>query len=517
MTSDVEITNVQCIGFALCVNSKPAGDGNGDFVKVDKLDCQYSTYCISIGNTQARSTSIKNITANRVYAVLTNNRFGLGLGVLDGPIENISLGESYQFFNLGALSYFGNTTVRNIYGEAFVRVGSFSNGASFTSSLTLDGCDLSLYQQLTQVIPAALIEAASTGGAIPITFRSCMLANGGQRIDTLIHGSAAVVIDGGAFKGGASLGSVFGTSPVQQALNYTGSVLVGSAMTFPLSPGYSPFSPLKWLNPTVAAFMTNPNSSDGQQYMGTDASFMFGRRARGQFTQATTSFVDLFNNRRWQFALGPTGSLIQLSNTTAGDVTVVATYTGCDSMRFTYAARQQSPQNQSSNIATGDILYHENTGTIFVITTIDAPDRRGNYPITARQMNNMNINPNKYACASNNISDPTVGGHTFLIHTGVMNVPAMPFFGSFTLGSTNVTNVSRGDGYAGDLSAYVNSGDKILGYPKGQDSYFGWPYPAGASIAAVIDGSPGGLTLSAPATLSGRFPILPLPVVGGPQ
>src|SRR6266849_2091612 len=133
LTSDVEITNVQCIGLALCVNSKPAGDGNGDFVKVDKLDCQYSTYCISIGNTQARSTSIKNITANRVYAVLTNNRFGLGLGVLDGPIENISLGESYQFFNLGALSYFGNTTVRNIYGEAFVRVGSFSNGASFTS------------------------------------------------------------------------------------------------------------------------------------------------------------------------------------------------------------------------------------------------------------------------------------------------------------------------------------------------------------------------------------------------
>jgi hypothetical protein len=84
-------------------------------------------------------------------------------------------------------------------------------------------------------------------------------------------------------------------------------------------------------------------------------------------------------------------------------------------------------------------------------------------------------------------------------------------FGTFTSGSTAVTGVQRGDTYGGNAADYVNAGDQIWAYGYG-DTYFQWPYEVNGTIASITNGSPGSATLSANALVSGRFPILPLPV-----
>lgn len=504
--SDIEITNVEIVGFAVDINSKPNGDGNGDFVKVDKVTCDYSVYCLSIGNTQSRNVQFTNINGALDFDLITNNQFGLRSGVLTGPIDNLSCGQCYEYFQVDDLTSL-LFQVSHLYGESVVRLGSIASAASFPNSASINGCTIGTYDNLTGVIPAAIIEA----GALSISLKDCDF-NGSTRFNTLVHGAASVSIDGGVFQGGATLGSVFDLAGIQQANNYTGSMFIGSAMTFPLFPD---FSQLTWVNPTYAYYMVSPNSGpyQNQQLMGPYAS----NGVRQQFTQATKGFVDQPNNRRWDFAMGPTGALINLALTGDGYVSIPAAISSCDTMTFTYIANFQATDLQSYNINIGDILYHHNTGTLFVITAIGATDGSGNYPITTRQMNNMNVNSSG-VCTLNNLVavDPNVSGNIDLIHTGVLNIPTVPYFGTFTSGSTAVTNVQSGNGNGAALAVYMAAGDRMWAYPI-QDAYFQWPYPPGGTLATLTPGSPGSLTLSANATVSGRFPILPLPVVGGPQ
>jgi len=506
-SSDIELTNINVIGFAVGINSKPNDSSNGDFVKIDKFSCFTTTYCASIGNTQSRNVQFTNVVATGVFAVLTNDRFGQQAGVLDGPISNISCGQCYELFHIGKLSYFGNVTLSNIYGESIVRIGSFNNGANFNATITFDGCRIILAANVTQVLPSSLIDLYASNFPTTLSFRACAIEQG-SRIDTLIYGTGSATIDGGDFQGGFSLGSLFNLASVQHALNYTGGVFIGGPMTYPSAN----HGTLKWLSPTNASYMTTPNSVDTQQGMGPDAAFVGWR---GQFTQATTGFFDTLNHRRWTFALGPIGQIVGL---TAGQsyVSVAATFTGCDTMTYTYVGAYQGSVNPAYNLALGDMLYHENTGTIFVVTAVDSADGSGNYPVTTRQMNNMNVNPNTLACVSNNINDPLVSGNVTIVHTSVRNIPQYVSFGTFTSGSVSVTNVQHGGNDGSDLTKFIIPGDRIWSYPT-QDAYLQWPYPPAVTIASVTNGLPGNLTLSSNATQSGIFPILPLPVIGGPQ
>lgn len=516
VSSDIEITNVSIYGFAVGINNKPNGDGNGDFLKTDKFTCEQTVYCESIGNTQSRAVQFSNIAAGEDYTLITNNQFGEKEGQIDGPLVNIATSLGYQIFQIGQLGASGPIVFSNLYGEAVVRLGTFSAPSAFSHSIIFDGLFFDIGDQVTQVMPAALIEVYGATppnlnpNAISITCNACTIAAGG-RIDTFVHGNASIIWNAGQISNGYNLPTLFGTTPIQQAENYTGGLFIGSAMTFPT---YPYFQSLKWLGTTTASYMASPTAPlSGAQIMGENADFSLGLRA--QFTQATRGLVDSANVRQWTFALGPTGAPLSIK-TGGANVSVGAAISSCDTMTFTYIASYQTASRQSSFIYLGDILYHLNTGTIFVVTAIGAPDGSGNYPITTRQLNNMNVSTSAGACTQNNISDIDVGGITYLVHTGILNIPQKVFLGTFASGSSSVTNVMAAGG-ASDLASYVVAGDYIWNYPL-SDSYFQWPYTSGGTINSVTPGSgSGSITLSANATISGRFPILPLPVVGGPQ
>lgn len=506
-TSDIELSNVRVLGFAVGISLQSNADANGDFLKIDKFDCQLTVYCTSIPTGESRGVQYTNASCSGVFTLLTTTRFGVQIGKLGGTISNITCGLSYQLFQIGdSLGYNGNVNISQIYAEGVVRLGEFENGGSNTATVTITGCDWSGYSANTRVIPAAWIE--SNGTPVNFSITGCHIG-GNQRIDVLVHGQQNLVIDGGNFVGGSALGTLFNSVAIQRALNFSGGVFLGGPMVYPqprlLRGG------VKWLNPTLASYMTTASVAppDAQQLMGSQAiPPIDGKRAN--YNQAMSGLIDSVNGRKWSFAVTATGEALSLSALGSGDVSVVATYTNCDTMTFTLIAARQ--KDQITNLAPGDILYHAGTGTIFVVTMVGAPDISGNYPITTRQMNNMTVYASG-ACLKNSNTDTALTGITHVVHTDA-TVPINVYFGDFTLGSDIVANVTDGVTSGSHLTDFIKPGDRLWPYPR-PDAYYQWPYPALSKISTVTAGTPGSIRLSGTATATGRFPILPFPVVGG--
>lgn len=505
-SSDITIEDVQVIGFAVGINHEPNANANGDFLKVDKFDCQMTVFCASVGNTQSRSMQYQNITGNAVYTMLTNNQFGQGQGEIDGPVNNWSCSECYQFFQFGNLGGSGPLVLNGLYAEAIVRLGSINASSAFPFSLQINGCHVNIYQTLTGVIPNAMVEMGASVSTIQ-SYENCSLG-AGLRIDTLVHGATTVSIDGGFFAGSVNVGSEFGTAAWQQAVNYCGSICIGGALTYAGQPG---FGQLTWRNSTYATFYTTPSGAIGSQNMG-----QLAGGARAQFTQGVNSFIDGLLNKRWDFATGPQLGLLQLSSLGSGDVSTVAAITSCDQLTFSLTPSRMLAANQNRNIAVGDLLYNTTSGDYYVVNSVTLNGGTTDYDIVATQTNDMLVNLTSGACVLNTSSNPTLTSFTFVIHTGMI-ISTNVYFGDFTSGSTAVANVQLGNGSGAALTTAINNGDKMWTYQAAVDAYFQTPFQPGTTISSCTNGSPGSCVLSLTSNKTGRFPLLPLPTKGGPQ
>ena len=179
-------------------------------------------------------------------------------------------------------------------------------------------------------------------------------------------------------------------------------------------------------------------------------------------------------------------------------------------------------------------------GTFHAVTNITGPSG-GNYAVTARQQNNMIIsttdspNPSSWQRVTSNASAPS--GVVFIVHTGGsmataplpaggIAIPQQVYFCDFTSGSRAGANCGGEPGgpplsntplsIAGSMDTFIKNGDHVWPYGSHNDAAQRWPYalgvPSVTALSGVTNGSPGSLTLSIAATLTGRFPVLPLPV-----
>ena len=505
-TSDVLIEDVQIGGFAVGIVTQPngvisgGGDGNGDWVKVVRLVCDFSVFCYSAGNTQSRNVRIDDIRFNSVFAALTNNTNGTLQGELSGPLSNWSGQNSYQWAQIGTLADGDPLEFTSGYSEVVVRLGTFGAGASFNNSVRFQGINFFQSPDVHGIIPPCLVVSAGT--PLSITFNDVSFF-GGFRIDNAVCGQTqGVTVGGGMMEGARSIGSgkLLTDAGLYSAVSYSGSMLVGSALSIPNA---SLSGILNWTIPTNAMFI-NASGTQTAYKMGPLVTYTDDSGNRGRYNQATTGFVDSQNNNLFKFAMGSNGGNLDLGSFVSGP-----TYTSCDVMQFTYLAANQA--SQSSNLAVGTIIYRNNSGTIWVVTAVGAPGP--NYLITTRQMNNMQVD-NTGACTLNTEASFN-SGTALILHTTGVEVPLFLFWGDFAKGSTSVTNIQRGDGFGGNLDTYIKNGDSVWGIPAG-DVGFNWPYAPNTTLSAVTNGNPGSMTLSSAALLSGRFPILPLPISGLP-
>jgi hypothetical protein len=206
-----------------------------------------------------------------------------------------------------------------------------------------------------------------------------------------------------------------------------------------------------------------------------------------------------------------------------------------DTMTFNYDDGLITYSGIPYGMTVGDMIYHINTGTIFVVTAIGPNNgpAANMHLVTTQQQNNIQVVYNTGAWAANLNTDTALSGYCILIRTGVM-VPSDLHFGTFTSGSPNITNINRGEGNGTALTTYYANGDILYGSSSpnalygGSGSNLPYSHPinnnsstyTGAILGSVTNGvgatGPGGtatLTTGAPgnvnAIASGVYPLFP--------
>jgi len=239
-----------------------------------------------------------------------------------------------------------------------------------------------------------------------------------------------------------------------------------------------------------------------------------------QMTQYARFYKDQWG-RKWDMTV--TQSNAAYANPSSG-IPFAPTYgsgTNGDTMSFYYATSQQN--RYGWGIDPGDILFSGITGTIWVVLTVGASDGTNNL-ITTRQQNNLitaQDNSNTFVKNLNPQPDLSFGTWNeplIIIKTGAY-IPSVLNYGTFTVGSPNVTNITWDVGTPGssDMANKVMNGDQFFGV---SDQYGNrppdrlWPFAHGTVVSAVTDGTPGSLTLSKNALVSGVYPIFPYELVG---
>lgn len=483
ISSDISIRDCSIEGFAVQIATGLNSNSQGDFLKMNGLTLTSGAYGVSIGNSQSRNVEFRNIASAGFHTLFSGTNIGQRDGEIVGPLDNISGGGSYQLFDFQALSISGPLNISNLYCENQVRIGNFIGGTSFPAKVNFLGGLIDL-QNVNNILPASLITNGNFGH---ITFDGTTVLTA-FRIANIQTGFGNLTIKGGNWQiGNASMA----TAAQQQAHNYSGGFLPGDAR-FNVS-GRNQYRAEKVNMAYFPALGTGLNNYVHDREIQFNSSA--GNINRAPMSPAATEYVDQ-QHRRWRMTVPPE-TFIGVPN---------PSYTG-DAMTFLYSNASQTSADVMRNLSAGDILYHIESGTIFIVNSVGAPSG-GNVLVTSTQQNNLQVDgSNAYVANLNPI--PTLAGEVVVVKTGAV-IPVNLHYGTFTAGSPAVTAISDGSGASHMLNNYVN-GDMMLGLPNAIAgvAYRPWPIAAGATISGVADGVPGSLTLSKNALASGVFPIFP--------
>lgn len=504
-SSDVTIEECSIEGFGVGICVKPNADGNADFTRIRNNNLWGNVYHIAVCHTQSRNVELRNNNFNVSHTFLTNTHFGVANGILGGPIDNCSGGASYQIFDIGMSS--GPLVINQLYCESTVRLGTLMAGSPVGSSVVFTGGLIDLQDGVQNFIPPSILTSTSYTS---ITFIGTTWV-GHSRISTLAAQGAAL-----SFRGGLQYGATqnFSTPALRQAINYCGGMLLGGGRFNSTIGNYANFNDVSHASEAMRSSYYPADGGSVQFFNKDEVSIATGFRT--PMSQYVKRYVDS-QGREWQITV-PSEALIAMTD--SGATPVAPSYAG-DVMTFGYFGAYQTSVGAMYRIDVGDILYHINTGTSFVVTAVAGPTGADNhYVITTQQQNNIRTvggyGSDAYNFLSNANTDLALSGYTVLVKTGAV-IPLKLFFGTFEKGSTSVTNVNLGDGNGGELATYYAAGDPFFSprYNAGDDAR--WPIADGTRIASVTAGavgSPGTITLDTPAICSGVFPIFPYELRG---
>jgi hypothetical protein len=492
-TSDWTFEDCSVHGFGLNIGCGLNTTNQGDYGRIRGGIVTSAPYGIGIFNTQSRNVEVRNLSIAFLHTFIDNKTLGMQLGEWAGPIDNICGGQSYQIANLG-IGVSGPMRFTNFYTEANVRIGNFLVYSGQGGAVTFEDCYLSM-SSLTGQNPQCLITASPK---VDVQLIRTTISGHPGRMTCLIGNDGgnnypSVTVDACSFYGMQSYtSSPAGTiNAYAQAIGYCGGLLIGG-------PRFNAS------NADRTIWRTQTQSFDpsvGTRPIGDTLCFGWGDAGvRVTNHQAMKNFYD-FTGRNWKIVQPNLGLQITAAS---GFCTADGVLTG-DQLTFTMKSSIYNLGGMYSPQA-GWMLFNYDTGVFFVITSAGTPDGSGNYPIVAVQQNSLVADINTGALISTNITTAMLLGTFAVIPTGIM-VPKQVEIGTFTSGTTSVTNVSRGDNYAGDLTSWLSANDQMIGPTL---TSLAWPVNfLGNKIATVTNGSPGSVTLASAALASGQFPIWP--------
>lgn len=492
LSSDVLIEDCGIKGFAVQVVVGLNTVDQGDFVKLNRVQINSGVYGFSIGNTQSRNIQFSNMNTAGFHTLLSGTNLGLQVGELVGPIDNVSTGGLYQIFDFSNMGFSGPLHINNLYSENVVRIGNFTATNSTAYHVNFNGGAITLGQVHGQ-IPASYITSGQFGS---ITFNNTgLLAS--TRIGNMLIGRGNLTINNGQMIGAIASGT---TAALQRAVNYCGGILAGDSRF-----GSARVDRLSVRGKMLGTYYESVGAALGTLSHSDEISFSSsaGDLSRAPMTQCAKTYVDWRQHRQWRMTILPEVTIIM---TDAGYVPTAPSYVG-DVMSFGYAAAFQTHPTPGYRLEAGDMLYVENTGTIFVVTAVGAPNA-GIYPVDTQQQNNIKVTYPAGAWESNINPVPTLAGNTVIIKTGIV-IPRQLMYATFNAANGNLASVSKGDGVGSDFSTYYAVGDLFMGLTYTATPYQQWPVVPGSRLTNVTNGSPGSGVLGATSLIAGVYPLFP--------
>ncbi|SDX83944.1 glycosyl hydrolase family 28-related protein [Citreimonas salinaria] len=131
-TSRASIRNVEIVGFNTAIAQQPCdADGNADFSNFADIRIQRCKYGISIGNSQSRAVTGRQVIFNQLFCALTNNKHGKQSGTFGGVLTGFSFDaivNLVEFRGTAQPGGTGPTRIEGFHGEKLWRIGEISGG-----------------------------------------------------------------------------------------------------------------------------------------------------------------------------------------------------------------------------------------------------------------------------------------------------------------------------------------------------------------------------------------------------
>lgn len=139
ISSLVKIENVDIRGFNVGIAINPSNlYYQTDFVTVAHVQMQSCKWGISVGPTQSRQTTIRDVQFNQVFCCLTNIHNGLEEGQFGCTVLDSSLSGCVKWFDLKT-QFTGGMTFLECYGEQGLYIGDLRTGSAVDPPISFVG------------------------------------------------------------------------------------------------------------------------------------------------------------------------------------------------------------------------------------------------------------------------------------------------------------------------------------------------------------------------------------------
>ncbi|MBO0802988.1 MAG: hypothetical protein J2P25_07935 [Nocardiopsaceae bacterium] len=440
-SSGVQIENVRVAGFVVGIVGMPSDyDKQGDFTKIHKCDLEFLKWGISIGNGQARNTSIRDCTYNCSYTFLTNSKHGSKQGQLNGPIDNVGGGASCQFADI-TLGTSAPVRFSNIYFEDQVKFGIVGTNAAYNSPVTFESCMFELSTPETGYSPESFID---TSAYATLRFTGCHFTGYGKFLN-LTNESCGLTLDSCTFEPPTGEEGITYTGAEIIAQNYT----CGGIFCLPRPDLHGVHNP-KIQGAINSMILTPAPGGAFQQTPHLYTTTVIGQRVTvHQGAEAVSHYPD--ETTFPILARKPTGSLDK-----AKSVTGLALQAGT----LTFTALHQD--NYELAIAYGDLLSDSVTKTLFLVTSV-SPTAGNQAAVTAEIVTNYQVTngqptTNEPGAFS---TDTITVGTFFLVSCSIFNT-TLEYRGTTVAGKPTINAVLPPAAYASRLGNDFQQGDMLF-------------------------------------------------------
>lgn len=442
-------------GFVVGAVLQPGdSDGDGAYISFRDTTFERMAYAVSVGQSQSRNVNFENCQFNDLHTVFTNKVHGRQLGKFGGKCSGSSFLRVIRIFDM-TMQTSGPMELAGCYGELVWQIGKFGPDGGISYPICIADSELHFVDApVKRGIPNKLID-----GNVNLQFRG-----GSLHLDSINSVPSYATFDGTMVYGkDVSTGSP--SAARKTAQSYSGGVT-------PFGGGLRTCAPASLIG-VIAG---------GAPTIHTRNNILGGRANPFNRSVITGQWTDIHSS----LAAGVPRPVV--AGISKGSVTT--TFSGAQgTMDFTGASAYLNYKIQA-----GDYITDDQTGTIFLITSVTG------LLATVVALNNYyqpsgTGSTHDPASSVFRVAVSTSTGSWFVACTRIYGT-AYPLFGDITSGSAVISNVGRGDSWAGFIPASLSVGDYLY-----QNEQLGKFFPIGVTVSSW-DTTARTITMSANATKS---------------